>query len=135
MTRSSLKVLETLKKKGFRHYCQDFFLKSYWHIKQTLRKEGVIEYIVLACITAQKVKFSIKYFFSKCNQICVVSCGFRHSYWRNPQWKTSIFCAVYIRNTGIFSWHQTPRLFFRDYGMFLIQKHCLNNRFAFKNIV
>ena len=25
MTRSSLKVLETLKKKGFRHYCQDFF--------------------------------------------------------------------------------------------------------------
>ena len=65
MTRSSLKVLETLKKKGFRHYCQDFFLKSYWHIKQTLRKEGVIEYIVLACITAQKVRFSIKYFFTQ----------------------------------------------------------------------
>ena len=24
----------------------------------------------------------------------VVSCGFCHSYWRNPYWKTSFFCAV-----------------------------------------
>ena len=32
--------------------------------------------------TAQKMKFSIKDFFSKCDQIC--SCGFGHIYWRNP---------------------------------------------------
>ena len=35
--------------------------------------------------TAQKMKFSIKDFFSK------VSCGFSHIYWRNPSWKTSFF--------------------------------------------
>ena len=33
--------------------------------------------------TAQKMKLSIKNFFSKC--------GFGHIYWKNPQWKTSFF--------------------------------------------
>ena len=35
----------------------------------------------------KKMRFSIDYFFSQCG-------GFGHIYWRNPQWKTSFFCAV-----------------------------------------
>ena len=38
--------------------------------------------------TAQKMKFSIKDFFSKCDQIHR-KCGFGHIYWRIPYWKTS----------------------------------------------
>ena len=34
-------------------------------------------------LTAQKMKFSIKDSFSKCDQICSF-CGFDHIYWRNP---------------------------------------------------
>ena len=26
------------------------------------------------------------------------NCGFGHIYWRNPQWKTSLYCAVLILN-------------------------------------
>ena len=37
--------------------------------------------------TAQKMKFYIKDFFSKCDQIR----SFGHIYWRNPSWKTSFF--------------------------------------------
>ena len=33
--------------------------------------------------TAQKMKFSFKDFFSKCEQIRG-TCGFGHIYWRNP---------------------------------------------------
>ena len=40
----------------------------------------------IAEITAQKMKFSIKDFFSKCNQNCR----------RNPQWKTSFFVQKYF---------------------------------------
>ena len=40
--------------------------------------------------TAQKMKFSIKDFFSKCNQ-STWNCGFGHIYWRNPWWKTLFF--------------------------------------------
>ena len=25
------------------------------------------------------------------------NCGFGHIYWRNPSWKTSFFCAVFLR--------------------------------------
>ena len=39
---------------------------------------------------AQIVKFSIKDFFSKCDQIAV-SCGFGHIYCRNPWWKIPFF--------------------------------------------
>ena len=44
-------------------------------------------------ITAQKMKFSIEDFFSKCDQIrsklriwshLLVNCGFGHIYWRSP---------------------------------------------------
>ena len=42
--------------------------------------------------TAEKVKFSIKDFFSKCDQTAV-SCGFGHIYWRNPLMENFIFCA------------------------------------------
>ena len=42
--------------------------------------------------TAQKMKFSIKDFFSK----SAVSCRFGHIYWRNPQWKTSFFLSNVI---------------------------------------
>ena len=27
----------------------------------------------------------------------VLSCGFGHIYWRNPQWKTSFFCVVRVK--------------------------------------
>ena len=45
--------------------------------------------------TAQKIKFSIKDFFSKCDQIPTIFCGFGHIYWINPKWKTSFFlCSM-----------------------------------------
>ena len=44
--------------------------------------------------TAQKMKFSMKDLFSKCDQIWPHSCRFGHIYWRNPWWKTSFFCAM-----------------------------------------
>ena len=47
--------------------------------------------------TAQKLKFSIKDVFSKCDQIAGNS-GFGHIYWGNPYFKNFIFCAV----SGIF---------------------------------
>ena len=43
--------------------------------------------------TAQTMKFSIKDFFSKCDN-SAVSCRFGHIYWRNPEWKTSFLCSV-----------------------------------------
>ena len=54
---------------------------------------GCIKFLACANFTvdtAQKIKFSIKVFFSKCE----VSCWFGHIYWRNPSGKTSFFCAV-----------------------------------------
>ena len=41
-------------------------------------------------VTAQKIKFSIKDFFSKCDQILRI-------YWRNPSWKTLFFvqCVIF----------------------------------------
>ena len=39
------------------------------------------------------MKFSIKDFFSKCDQIPVFY-EFGHIYSRNPEWKTSFLCAV-----------------------------------------
>ena len=46
-------------------------------------------------VTAQKMKFSIKYFLSKCDQIRrkleTGNWGFGHIYWRNTSWKTSFF--------------------------------------------
>ena len=41
-------------------------------------------------VTAQKMKFSVKDFFSNVTK-SAVSCGFGHIYWRNPSWKASIF--------------------------------------------
>ena len=40
--------------------------------------------------TAQKLKFSVKDFFSKYEQLRSFV-RFGHIYWRNPQWKTSFF--------------------------------------------
>ena len=40
--------------------------------------------------TAQKMKFSIKDFFSKCDQI-----WFGHIYWRNPSCATSFFVQCF----------------------------------------
>ena len=49
--------------------------------------------------TAQVIKFSIKDFCSKCDQI---RSYFGHIYWRNPKWKTSFFvpCSMLF---GIFT--------------------------------
>ena len=45
--------------------------------------------------TAQKMKISIKDFFSICVTKSAVSCGFGHIYWRNPKLKTSFFIKYY----------------------------------------
>ena len=45
-------------------------------------------------LTAQKMKFSIKDFFSKCDQIR----SFCHIYWRNPQRKNFIFYAQFDKS-------------------------------------
>ena len=49
--------------------------------------------------TAQKMKFPIKDFFMKCDQLAV-SRGSDHNYWRNHYWKTSFF--VQFRKLGNF---------------------------------
>ena len=51
-------------------------------------------------ITAQKMKFSIKDFFSKCDQIHRKR-QFGHIYWRNPEWKTSFFVQCILENRHI----------------------------------
>ena len=43
------------------------------------------EYFIYA---AQKMKFSIKDFLSKCDQIAR-NCWFGHIQWKNPSWKTT----------------------------------------------
>ena len=49
-------------------------------------------------ITAQKMKFFNKYFFSNYEK-----CGFGHIYWRNLLWKTSFFCVVYLAERCVFN--------------------------------
>ena len=52
--------------------------------------------------TAQKMKFSIKDFLSKCDQI--------HIYWRNSSWKTSFFMqcqALLVHNIHICIWKRS----------------------------
>ena len=44
--------------------------------------------------TAQKMKFSIKDFFSKCGQIRSFL-RFGHIYWRNTSWKTLFFVQCF----------------------------------------
>ena len=45
--------------------------------------------------SAQKMKFSTKDFFSKCDQIhSAVPCGFGQIYRRNPSLETLFVCAV-----------------------------------------
>ena len=53
------------------------------------------KYMIASTHIAQKMQFSIKGFFSKCDQ-------FGHIYWRNYQWKISFFVQWQIRNTEIF---------------------------------
>ena len=47
-------------------------------------------------ITAQKMKFSIKDFFSKCDQICRKLRTWSHLL-KKPLMENFIFCAMYIR--------------------------------------
>ena len=49
--------------------------------------------------TAQKMRFSIKDFFSKWTT-STVSCGFGHIYWKIPQWKPSIFVQCSFKETS-----------------------------------
>ena len=51
--------------------------------------------------TAQKMKFSIKDFFSKCDQIRSFLCGFGHIYWKNSHWKLHF---LYSDTTETFLW-------------------------------
>ena len=59
------------------------FETNFWKIKA----------LTSSITTAQKMKFSIKDFFSKCDH-----CGFGHIYWRNLSWKTSFFVHWTLRN-------------------------------------
>ena len=49
---------------------------------------------IMIIATAQKMMFSIKDFFSKCDQI--ENCRFGHIYWRNPFRKTSFLLCNFI---------------------------------------
>ena len=67
--------------------CIDLFLVSSYRSFFKNTQETVVNG------TAQKMKSSIKDFFSKCDQIRR-KLRFGHIYWRNPKWKTSFFCAA-----------------------------------------
>ena len=54
--------------------------------------------------TAQKIRFSNKNFFSKCDQ----SADFWSHYWRNPWWKTSFSCSVSHPQKNIFPTDSPP---------------------------
>ena len=56
-------------------------LISLFYLKLSLRNSNI-----LSSLTTQKMKFSIKGFYSKCDQIHSL---YGHIYWRNPSWKTS----------------------------------------------
>ena len=59
--------------------------------------------------TAKKKKFSIKAFFSKCDQIQIRS----FLYWRNSKWKLSFFVQCFLwflTKPFFFSWAKTPKL-------------------------
>ena len=59
--------------------------------------------------TAKKKKFSIKAFFSKCDQIQIRS----FLYWRNSKWKLSFFVQCFLwflTKPFFFSWTKTPKL-------------------------
>ena len=47
-------------------------------------------FVFILKVTAQKIKFSITDFFIHVTKPAV-SCGFVHTYWRNPLWKTLFF--------------------------------------------
>ena len=67
--------------------------KNMLNKRQTL---ALIKFFFAGCQktgnTAQKMKFSIKNFFSKYDQTRSFS-GFGHSNCRNPKWKTSFLCS------------------------------------------
>ena len=70
----------------------DFKVLGFSHL------EFFLVHINLSCYifnTAQKMKFSIKDFFSQVTKPAV-SCRFGHIYRRNPQWKTSFFVQYFL---------------------------------------
>ena len=51
---------------------------------------------ILLDLCIQKMKFSIKDFLTKCNQIRMKQRGFGNIYRRNPYWKTSFFVQCHL---------------------------------------
>ena len=83
--RTRCKICSKLTKKSpERWYCSGVFIANFEHIS----------HVVLASLTAKKIKFSIKDFFSKCDQIRRI--------WSNLLKKSLmenfIFCAMSIAN-------------------------------------
>ena len=67
-----------------------------FYSSSTLLLCGVpIKPIMQVMFTAQKIKFSIKGFFTKLAKPAG-NCGFGHIYSRNPQWKTSFFVRFFL---------------------------------------
>ena len=78
---------------------------------------------VTGVYTAQKIKFSIKAFFSKSAR----NCGFGHIYWRNPWWKTTFFvqCWMVLLHAILITSHYYKHIFtawkVSKYGVFLVR--------------
>ena len=84
---SPIRVFAKFSKRYYESFLTSLDIRGYW--KETLAwnvLKGNSE-------TAEKLKFSIKGFFSKRDQ-SAVSCGFGHIYWKNRWWKVNFLCSV-----------------------------------------
>ena len=66
--------------------------KQNWLVKINLQGD---ERCLIAVTLHKQMKFSIKGFFSKCDQ-STGNCGSGHIYWRNSWMENYIFCAVLV---------------------------------------
>ena len=84
----------------YMHMVHFFLCIVQWLVYSDIEGEGTITNTLSggdlkqAIYTLQKMKFSVKDFFSKCDHIR--SCGFGHIYWRNPSRKPWFFAQWYL---------------------------------------
>ena len=81
------------------HYCHLLFLITCVALLQLFLKYAKR----LNISTAQKIKFSVKDFFSKCDKP-VISFAFGQIYWRNPWWETSSIVQRRLQTFRTFDW-------------------------------
>ena len=76
-------------------YWEKHYIDQYWYFQ----RDAVNLWTFSESYTIQRMRFSIKDFFSKLTK-SAISWGFGHNYWKNLKWKNSFFCAVLLPNNG-----------------------------------